>query len=272
MADQFVFHIRNAPPGDLGAVLATLETAPGLSTIPEIVERAEELGFAIRDRQRLEALATARDLGLVQEGQHVLTETGHILTELELSKPDLFVNIIHGLLYTLWDSDRAGQKCFSWSYRTLCQMLWQSGSVDLASRRDLASEIEARAGSAFARSKIALSPKSVGGALLWLSGLIPPVLNEDGTRFSRRAFCPPELFVMAVDFVYRTQGIDYGANLLLSNEHKEAICQVCLLEPERFDRVLDYAVAQFDYLHKGIGGGWGQYLALDRAPDMKELI
>lgn len=255
------------------AVLATLEVYPGPSTVSEIVELAEELGFAIRDRQRLEALMTARDLGLVRREQNVLTDEGKILTRLELDKPDLFVNVVHGLLYVLWDSRQKGENCFSWSYRTLCQMLWQSGAMDLpAGRRDLASEIEAQARSVFGRPKIAFSPKSVGGALLWLSELTPPVLDEDETRFSRRAFCPPELFVMAVDFVYRTQAIDYGAHLLLSDEHREAICQVCLLEPERFDRVLEYAVAQFDYLHKGIGGGWGQYLALDRAPSMKEFI
>jgi len=272
LTDQFVFHIRNAPPGDLAAVLATLEVYPGLSTVSEIVEQAEELGFTIRDRQRLEALMTARDLGLVQRERNALTEEGKILTHLESDKPDLFVNVVHGLLYTLWDPRQRGDNCFSWSYRTLCQMLWQSGTMDLANRRDLASEIEAQARAAFDRPKIVFSPKSVGGALLWLSELIPPVLDEHEARFSRRTFCPPEVFLMAIDFVYRAQKIDYGVNLLLSDEHREGICQVCLLEPERLDRVLEYAVAQFDYLHKGIGGGWGQYLVLDRAPGMEEFI
>ena len=108
--------------------------------------------------------------------------------------------------------------------------------------------------------------------MFWLSELTPPVLSEDKMHFYRRAFCPPELFVLAVDFVYQTREIDYGVNLLLSDENREAICQVCLLEPERFERVLEYGVAQFDYLHKGIGGGWGQYLTLDRAPRMQEFI
>jgi len=35
--------------------------------------------------------------------------------------------------------------------------------------------------------------------------------------------------------------------------------------------VLEYAVAQFDYLHKGVGGGWGQYLVLDRASELESF-
>jgi len=59
---------------------------------------------------------------------------------------------------------------------------------------------------------------------------------------------------------------------LLSEDKLEAICQVCLLDPEGFDRVLDYALAQFDYLEKGIGGGWGNYLLLKRQPRLEDFL
>lgn len=272
MTDRYVFHIRNAPPSDLIAVLATLATDPKLSTISDIVEQAERMGCVIQDRQRLEALIIARDLGLVHEGRNVLTHKGEALARLQFDKPDLFVDVVHALLYTSWSSSQEARICSSWSYRTLCQMLWEGADGRLASRRDLASEIEAQARGVFSRSDVAFSPKSVGGALLWLSELVPPVLLEDQTRFSRRAFCPPELLTMAINFVYRTRDIDYGVNLLLNDENRDAICQVCLLDPERFDRVLEYTVAQFGHLHKGIGGGWGQYLVLDRAPDVEDFI
>lgn len=272
MSDQFVFHIRNAPPGDLVTTLVILGEHPRLPTISSIVEQADKMGFAIQDRRRLEALVTARDLGLVHQELNVLTDKGKIVARMESYSPDLFADVVHGLLYTLWSSEQEGMNCFSWSYRTLCRMLWEGGNGRLASRRDLASEVETRARATFSRPDIAFSPKSVGGALLWLSELSPPVLDAEGVRFSRRTFCPPELFVMATGFVYQTRDIDYGVNLLLSDENREAICQVCLLDPERFDRVLEYAVAQFDCLHKGIGGGWGQYLMLDRPPMLEEFI
>jgi hypothetical protein len=271
LTDRFVFHIRNAPPGDLVATLATLQKHPELSTISEVVERAESMGFAVQDRRRLEALVTARDLGLVDQSRNALTDKGKAVAKLDLHKPDLFADVVHGLLYEAWNSSKQGENCFSWSYRTLCAILWEGSDRKLGSRRDLASEVEARARPAFSRPDISFSAKSVGGALLWLSGLTPPVLSEDEARFSRRSFCPPELLFMAIDFAYRDQDIDYGVNLLLSDRNRIAICQYCLLEVDGFERVLEYAVAQFDCLHQGLGGGWGRYLALDCASKLEHF-
>jgi hypothetical protein len=207
----------------------------------------------------------------VDQSRNALTDEGEAVARLESHKPDLFADVVHGLLYEAWNPSQEGENCFSWSYRTLCAILWEGSDRKLGSRRDLASQVEARARSVFSRPDIAFSPKSVGGALLWLSGLTPPVLSENEARFSRRSFCPPELFVMATDCAYRDQGIDYGVNLLLSDRNRTAICQYCLLDTDGFERVLEYAVAQFDYLHKGIGGGWGQYLALDCASKLEDF-
>lgn len=272
MTEQFVFHIRNASPGDLAATLGTLDSHPDLPTISQVVEQAESTGFVIQDHRRLEALVTARDLGLVRQQRNALTRQGEAVAQLESHKPDLFADIVHGLLYELWDPRQGGDNCFSWSYRTLCRILWEGGDRALASRRELASEIEAQARSAFRRPDVAFSPKSVGGAVLWLSGLNPPVLSEDEGRFSRRDFCPPELLLMAIDFVYREKEIEYGVNLLLGDGNQTAICEYCLLDTESFERVLEYAVAQFDYLYRGTGGGWGQYLVLDRACRLESFL
>jgi hypothetical protein len=272
LASEFVFHIRNAHPGDMAAVLATLDTHPSLETIAEIVRQAEALGFAIHDRQRLEALTTACDLGLVEKGRNVLTNEGQILARLEMDKPVLFVDIVHGLQYVLWNKRCPSVSCFSWSYRALCRMLWHSGAKTVNSRRELASEIETQARTVFGHPDIVFSPKSIGGALLWLTELEPSVLDQDDERFMRRPFCPPELFALGVDFVYQTQEIDYGVNLLLNDERRDAICQVCLLDPIGFDRVLEYAVVQFDYLEQGTGGGWGRYLTLRRAPRLEDFL
>lgn len=271
MVSEFAFHIRNAQPGDLAAVLSTLEAWPGLGTIGEIVNRAEELGFVVRDRQRLEALITARDLGLVDQEQNTLSDDGRALTRIEMDKPELFADVVHGLQYRLWDPRQPEINCFSWSYRALCRMLWHSGTVSMASRRDMASEIETQARTTFSKPDIVFSPKSVGGAMLWISELDPPVFVENDARFVRRAFCSPELLVLGVDFVYRTDDVDWGSNMLLSDERRDAICQIALLDPEGFDRVLEYAVAQFDYLEMGLGGGWGRYLTLHRPPKLEDF-
>jgi len=59
---------------------------------------------------------------------------------------------------------------------------------------------------------------------------------------------------------------------LLGEELLYTVCQVCLLEPINFDRVLEYAVAQFSYLEKGLGGGWGRYLILHRQYSVEDFI
>jgi hypothetical protein len=256
----------------MAALLSTLDICTGLGTIAEIVRQAEGLGFTIRDRQRLEALTSARDLGLVDRQHNALTYDGKMLARLEMDKPELFADIVHGLQYTLWDQRQPEVNCFSWSYRALCRMLWHSGTTSMVSRRDMASEVEARARRAFSRPDIALSPKSMGGAMLWIAELDPPVLVENEEGFARRAFCSPELLMLGIDFVYRTAEVDYGSNLLLSDERQDEICQVGLLEPEGFNRVLEYAAAQFDYLETGLGGGWGQYLTLHRLPKLEDFV
>lgn len=267
-----MFHVRNAHPGDMVAILVAIDTYPDLPTIGEVLSKAEKMGFVIRDRQRLEALMTARDLGLVEPDRNVITPLGKTISELELRNPDLFYDVVHYLHYALWDGKRSGSHCFSWTYRHLCDLLWQTRISSLTDRRDVAAELESRSRSAFGRTDIALSAKSVGGALLWLMELEPPVFNEAGDTFTCRHFCPPELFVLAVDHVYRINGIEYGTNLLLSEDKLEAICQVCLLDPDGFDRVMDYALAQFGYLEKGIGGGWGSYLVLNRQPELGDFV
>jgi len=267
-----MFHIRNAQPGDMVAILATIDMYPDLPTIGEVLGKAEEMGFTIRDRQRLEALMTARDLGFVEMERNVITPLGKTISELELRNSDLFCELVHYFHYALWDGKHPSAHCFSWTYRHLCDLLWQTRTSSLTNRRDIAAELESRARSAFGRMDIALSAKSVGGALLWLMELEPPVFDEVGDTFTRRYFCPSELFVLAVDHVYRTNGIEYGTNLLLGEDKQEAICQVCLLAPDGFDRVMDYALAQFDYLEKGMGGGWGSYLVLKHRPELEDFI
>lgn len=272
MADEYVFHVRNAHPGDMVAVLAAIDVHPGLPTVADVLAKAESLGFTIRDRQRLEALITARELGFVEFNQNKITPLGKTISELELQKPDFFADIVHYYQYTLWNGGEPQIHCFSWTYRSLCELLWESATYSIVNRRDVAAELEARARSAFGRADIALSPKSVGGALLWLTELRPDVFDENSNIFTRRHFCPPELFVLAVDYIYRANSTNYGTNLLLTEDKCEAICEVCLLDPEGLDRVLDYALSQFDYLEKGVGGGWGSYLVLKRQPELQDFL
>lgn len=267
-----MFHIRNANPGDMHTLLDVLGVFPESKTTAEILRHADELGLAVLDRAKFDALPTARDLGLIELDGCRLTAKGEALAQIDRVNPTIFPDIVHLLHYTLWNLASPAANCFSFSYQTVCKELWNGGSSSSLNRRELATKVESIANERFQRSDISLSQKSIGGALDWLYELKPEIFSDDGEQFIRRSFCPPESLVLAIDFRYREDEVDYGANLLLSGAQREALCQACMLELDSLDRVLDYAIAQFDYLEKGIGGGWGQYITLHGPVEINDFV
>jgi hypothetical protein len=279
MAD-YVFHVlHNARPEYEQDILALLQDG-NESTYEEMLDEGRSLGFAIghqvkTERQLKDVLQLLRDLDLMERRQIKLTPKGQVVARISSHNSELFPEIIHYLYYSAWTAMDETDNCFSWSYRTLCNFLWQQGTATI-DKNLLFSVVSSEASGHFNIQSVSFSTSSVTGILIWLGSLIPPVIEEQNGNseaiFSRRAFCSPELFVLAVDFVYRQETIDYSVNLLLSEQRRDAICQVCLLEPSNFERVLDYAVAQFDYLEKGMGGGWGHYLTLYRHPELTDFV
>ena len=279
MAD-YVFHVlHNARPEYELDILAILQDNRE-STYQDILNEGRSMGLLVgyqvnTERMLKDILQPLRDLDLMEHRRIRLTESGHTLARIVYDNPDLFPEIFHFLYYSAWHVGQEAQRCFSWSYRTLCNHLWGQSAIHL-DKRVLASFISSEASQRFQISSVSVSTNTVNGITVWLEALSPPVIHYgDGQAelmFSRRPFCPPELLVLGVDFVYQNHDVDYGVNLLLSDERRDAICQVCLLQPEGFDRVLEYAVAQFDYLEKGLGGGWGRYLTLHRAPKLEDFV
>ena len=269
-----MFHFRNANPEDMQAILYTIGNTPELPNKDAILKQAEYLGFVIRDRKRLEALTTARDLELVERSRNVLTKRGDVILSLLKNKTALFPDIFHSLLYTTWNVEDNLNNCFSWTYRTLCNLLWNSISMKINAQQ-LASQIADKARQEFQKlriEEISISSKSANSALEWLRILDPPCISDDNSTFNRRTFCNPELLLLAIDFVYRENKVPYNSNLPLNDEVRDDICRACLLAPESFDETLSWTSAQFDFLKKSVGGGWGSYLLLSRKPELTDLV
>lgn len=277
MAD-YVFHVlHNARPEYLEDVFFLLENGRELC-YEQLLEQGEVEGLNIgydvtTERQLRDILQYPRVMGLVEPRENRLTDQGTSVANIVAQTPDLLPDIIHYLYYTLWDEQQEGENCFSWSYRRVCEMLWDQQTTEI-DKKSLASAISAEAAQAFDLKTVSFSTNSINGILNWLEALSPPsITQEDGNVcFTRREFCSPELFILAVDHAYRERDYDYSTNLLLGDEQRNVICQMCLLESDSFERVLEYAVAQFKYLEKGIGGGWGNYLTLHRAPELADFI
>lgn len=133
-------------------------------------------------------------------------------------------------------------------------------------------------GETFHRNAMALSTNSINGILNWLRDLDPSVINEtkkgrqQELYFSRRDFCAPELFLLAVDHCYKRSGIEYQSNLLLDPECEQMICKICLLNPSYFRSVLEWTCERYEFIHQNTGAGWGQYLVLSRPPTFNDFI
>ncbi len=275
---QYIFHVRhNARPDSLQAFIELVNEYPGADDemlIAYGTAQGSRIGTAINSVQSLhENIAQVlRDFSLLEQQTNHLTECGMLLCELVYAKPTLLAEVMHFFFYSTWHSSAPSQNCFSWTYMTTVQQLWSGIQVTL-SLKQLASDVAARAKQVFPDAKISISDDTMRGVMNWLRPLSPAVLDErDNTkRFMRRSFCPPELFVLAVDHVYGRKGVQYGSNLLMEPEMQEQICQICVLEPEGFERVAGYATLQFPFLAQGMGGGWGSYLRLDRAPSLDDL-
>lgn len=274
---QLMFHVRhNARPVLIKEVLQILNgdntlTLDGILDIGK--QRGYQVGTVIQSKQSLKEnpIQTARDLDLIVDQSISLTNLGEQMVKLLLYKPNIFNEVMHILHYTLWAPVTATDNCFSWSYHTMCNQLWENSSATI-DRGQIVSIISEIAMERFRTNRVSFSKDSVRGVLQWLAELDPPVLDKANKIFKRRTFCPPETFALAVDYLYRLEGIDYQANLLLNLDKQETICKVCLLEPTSFDSAFDWAVGQYDFLQRGASGGWGSYILLTRKPKIQDFL
>lgn len=273
-----MFHVRhNARPILVKELLEILADGTNERTIEDVLQlgsrKGYQIGTVVLSQQTLKEnpLQTARDLGVVEKQWLVLTNLGQDILALLRNKPGVWGDVMHGLFYSCWSPGYPTENCFSWSYRTVCNCLWETGNRSIH-RGQLASEVVELAMQRFATNRVSFSKDSVRGVLQWLAELRPRVLDDNGRLFSRRSFCPPESLVLAIDFLHDLKGVDYQTNLLLGHEEQEVICKFCLLEPTAFDAVLDWTIGQYSFLQQGSRGGWGRYVVLTRKPQLNDFL
>lgn len=269
------FHVRqDATPVRVEGVLRATTQADGPLSYAAIYDMTNDLGYDLNNRY--EPIVLLKDLNVLERKSCLPTRLGQELQDLLLTKHSAFSEVMHVLQYAAWQPTDPTTNCFSWSYRQVCDQLWEAESTTV-DRKQLVSEVSDMAMSYFDTMSVSFGPNSIDGILHWLRVLNPPVITTVDSSapvlnvFTRRTFCPPETFVLAVDFVYRMEDADYQTNLLLDPDKQAAICKVCLLEPTAFDPAFDWAAGQYDFLQRGTSGGWGSYVLLTRQPQIQDF-
>lgn len=279
-SDGLKIHI---PPDSNPANIRQLITV--LSETPETVfESGKEMSEYLEERGvggRSEIRTTAKEMGIITE-----THDGLQITPLGLAlarvRDDARGDLLHLLLYGGWHEADPKRFLQSWAYRHCCNRYWAEEVIELNSayiERQVAETVD-EAANAFASEgdfqASSFGRKSLNGAHNWLRGLNPAVLEKAGgvETFRRRAFCPPELLLLALGWMLRDEQSVTEVDVLLSRDKREALCRVCLLAPESLDRALDWMMPIFpEVIEPGTKAGfYGRFVRLHKRPTMEDVI
>lgn len=278
MANSLAIHILpDSNPNNVSEMIRQLNKDPDLhfDTAKVLIEYLRECGQSTNEWVQ----STASSMGIVERsdtGLH-LSQNGSALGKI---RDDAIYDLMHFLMYTGWNDKKPSEFLQSWAYRSVCDQYWQMGHTELSSDyldRQVAEIIDV-AQSVFSEmnignfDEISFSRKSLRGAHNWLEAVNPPVI--DGKIFKRRSFCPPELVMMALGYTLRDEDNIVGIDILLTQEKRELISKICLLEPDALDRALDWSMPIFSNLITPgtTAGFYGRFVRLSRIPSLEDMI
>lgn len=275
-AVQLAIHIPpEATPENITALLqAMIESDAEIPNVDALIEFMMEQ--QIGSRTEIQGMAERMGLLDKQKGAIRVSERGRCLGA---TKQSILPDLYHFLLYTSWHETEMLEFMPSWAYRYICDYLWQRNSLDFSDETIdiLVSETIESAEDTFTRLEVgeingvSFSPKSIRGARKWLDALTPPVIEKN--VFSQRSFCAPELLLLAIGWGFRDEPDPLGVPLLLSRPRRERICRLCLLDPQFFERALDWLLPRFPQFitSEDKAGFYGRSIRLRQMPRVEDF-
>jgi hypothetical protein len=267
------FHVdHDVRPVHVMAILKRMSPFVG-DDRPQLLADLAANGYTINPHHLFWNLKVLRTLGLTDVDEKTeswrLTRRGVYLRSLALWNQRTFHDMMHYLYYAAWTFGDQDAAAFSWTYRTVCNLLWQRRPT-VIDGKVLAAEVRDLACKEFALDSVSITDYAVDGVYNWMRPLDPAFAWTDTKSRRRetnggRVTCTPELFLLAVDYLYQTKGIIYNRPVVVDDEKASIICRLCLLDPLKWKAVLNRTVEQFTILRRA-GSASGPQLTLERAP------
>lgn len=213
-------------------------------------------------------LAFIKRLGISTENFD-LTELGQSLYNIMYDDNILFNNYLHFLFYS--QHSLTGVNNSSWVYKTVVDELCNYKIVENIDKNELALKIvELTEHEHELHIKgISFRGQSITPLIDWLYSLDPKCIEGNKT-FKTRSFCQPQLFVLAIDYLFSIKKINYGSLIRINDEVMNIICKLCVLDTQYFDQCLELCKNSYEYVNVSIG--WGKHIRLNKKPQLVDIL
>ncbi|MGH2506113.1 MAG: hypothetical protein ACRDHZ_01620 [Ktedonobacteraceae bacterium] len=269
---------NNTSPRYIEALFLPLQAGQWYSRM-QLIDILHNKGYNIEGEHTIShntvtwALAGLGELNVRRAGNNPknlfrLTELGRQLSDMCSTNAGLFYDVLHFLFYSAYRRAQDIKYSRFWLYPELCDILWSEAPVQVKAQI-ITNRLQIEFCERFPGSNSAFNDISTQVIFPWLRALDPPFLTKSHAKSwaIRRVSCTPQLFHLATDFIYSAiERLDYGTSLAIRQPQIEAICKVCLLDPEHFWKMANLAqmtISGFE-IHQG---QWEKAILLDGPPD-----
>jgi hypothetical protein len=268
-----LYHVRHDLHPRLAEELLILLWDKSPCRVETLQQAATERGYRLANRSPDQLLASLGNLRIIERKEHGeihLLDLGKLVARVAKYNPSLMADLIHFTYYVLYAENDPTSR-FSWAYQLVCNRLWQSRSTSISTHH-LVTLVQEEAQKTFAdydKYGVSFSQNSVSGIINWLEALSPSCItqNSSGDRiFTRRDYCSSELLLLALEYTKVKNSDTSGIQLRLSNDVRQSVACLCLVEEECLDDLFQSTAEVFDLiLRQTERGNWISLLG-NRSP------
>lgn len=267
------FHVdHNVKPKNIEAILLFLSNRNFIKK-EELFNKLKNYRCSIHPRHFNKNLFILKKFNVVdiKNGGYILSKIGIQLQNYLNFDKKIFYDLMHFLYFTSWDYGNHQSLYFSWSYKTICEILWNYKPIIL-NRKKLAVDLLNSAHDTFEIKDISISHEAITGIFNWVNALTPSFINNlrKNEIGEGRESCSTELFIVTLGYLYKMFNLNIGTPILLDTNKTEFICRACLLNEKYFDKMLDLTIKTFGYISKDYGE-WGAFLILKKEVNINNL-